>query len=157
MTNLLSHFYLRKPKASAPGKTIPPPTLNLVLVFIGTLCSFVYFFCTIASRLNHNKDGRKLAPGPRALPIIGNFHMLGKLPHQRLHHLAKRYGPILSLRLGSVPTIVVSSPQAAELFLKTHDLVFTSRPKTQASEYLSYGAKGMGLAPYGSYWRMVRK
>ncbi|KAL4280536.1 hypothetical protein GQ457_03G012820 [Hibiscus cannabinus] len=136
---------------------MPPTTLNLVLVLIGTLCSFVYIFRTIISRPNRNKDGRKLPPGPRALPIIGNLHMLGKLPHQSLHHLAKRYGPIMSLRLGSITTIVVSSPQAAELFLKTHDLVFASRPKTQASEHLSYGAKGMAFTPYGSYWRTVRK
>ncbi|KAL4362489.1 hypothetical protein GQ457_04G012450 [Hibiscus cannabinus] len=63
----------------------------------------------------------------------------------------------MSLRLGSIPTIVVSSPQAAELFLRTHDLVFASRPKIQASQYLSYGAKGMAFTPYGSYWRTVRK
>ncbi|KAK8627870.1 hypothetical protein V6N13_135468 [Hibiscus sabdariffa] len=133
---------------------MPPTTLNLVLVLIGALCSFVYIFRTVVSGPNRNKDGRKLPPGPRALPIIGNLH---KLPHQSLHHLAKRYGPIMSLRLGSIPTIVVSSPQAAELFLKIHDLVFASRPKTQASEHLSYGAKGMAFTPYGSYWRTVRK
>ncbi|XVE64069.1 hypothetical protein DITRI_Ditri07aG0071600 [Diplodiscus trichospermus] len=83
--------------------------------------------------------------------------MLGKLPHQNLHHLAKRYGPIMSIRLGYVPTIVVTSAQAAELFLKTHDIVFASRPKVQASKYLSYGAKGLAFTEYGSYWRTVRK
>ncbi|GMI75475.1 cytochrome P450, family 71, subfamily B, polypeptide 35 [Hibiscus trionum] len=133
------------------------PTLALVLVLIGALCSILYIFRTTVSWPNHTKYGRKLPPGPRALPIIGNLLMLGKLPHQNLHHLAKRYGPIMSLRLGSVPTIVVSSPQAAELFLKTHDIVFASRPKMQASEYLSYGAKAMAFTPYGSYWRTVRK
>ncbi|XP_039032524.1 cytochrome P450 CYP736A12-like [Hibiscus syriacus] len=117
----------------------------------------LYIFRTTVFRQNHDKNGRKLPPGPRALPIIGNLHMLGKLPHQSLHHLAKRYGPIMSLKLGSIPTIVVSSPAAAELFLKIHDLVFSSRPKMQASEYLSYGSKGMNFTQYGSYWRTVRK
>ncbi|KAF9594788.1 hypothetical protein IFM89_034771 [Coptis chinensis] len=37
--------------------------------------------------------------------------------------MAKKYGPIMSIRLGLIPTIVVSSPEFAELFLKTHDLV----------------------------------
>ncbi|XP_022737474.1 cytochrome P450 CYP736A12-like [Durio zibethinus] len=132
-------------------------TLALLLVLLGTLCAFFYIFRITSSPSNHNKNSRKLPPGPRALPIIGNLHILGKLPHQNLHHLAKRYGPIMSLRLGYVPTIVVSSPQAAELFLKTHDIVFASRPKVEASEYLAYGAKGLGLTEYGSYWRTVRK
>lgn len=62
----------------------------------------------------------------------------------------------MSLRLGNVPTIVVSSPEAAELFLKTHDTVFASRPKIQASDYF-YGPKGMAFSSYGPYWRSVRK
>lgn len=63
----------------------------------------------------------------------------------------------MSMRLGSVPAIVVSSPQAAELFLKTHDLLFASRPMLQASLYMSYGNKGVAFSEYGPYWRSVRK
>ncbi|KAI9088051.1 hypothetical protein K1719_030028 [Acacia pycnantha] len=48
-------------------------------------------------------------------------------------------------------------PEAAEPFLKTHDVVFASRPKTQASEILSYGSKGMAFSEYGPYWRNMRK
>ncbi|KAK1372097.1 hypothetical protein POM88_038189 [Heracleum sosnowskyi] len=59
----------------------------------------------------------------------------------------------MSLRLGSVPTLVVSSPAAAELVLKTHDKVFASRPERQIGEYLGYGSKGMAVAKYGTYWR----
>ncbi|KAK7851999.1 cytochrome p450 cyp736a12, partial [Quercus suber] len=63
----------------------------------------------------------------------------------------------MHLRLGMVPTIVVSSPQAAKLFLKTHDLVFASRPPNEASKHISYGQKNLAFAPYGSYWRNIRK
>ncbi|GMJ10083.1 TRANSPARENT TESTA 7, CYTOCHROME P450 75B1 [Hibiscus trionum] len=128
-------------------------TLALLLVLLGTLCSFIYFFRTP----NHHKDRRKLPPGPAPFPIIGNLYMLGKLPHQSLHHLAKTHGPIMSIKLGYVPTIVVSSPEAAELFLRVHDVVFASRPKVQSAEYLTCGAKGLGFTEYGSYWRTVRK
>ncbi|GMJ05329.1 TRANSPARENT TESTA 7, CYTOCHROME P450 75B1 [Hibiscus trionum] len=128
-------------------------TIALFLVLLGTLCSFIYFFRTLIP----HKNGRKLPPGPAPLPIIGNLHMLGKLPHQSLHHLAKKYGPIMSIKLGYVPTIVVSSPEAAELFLKVHDLVFAGRPRVQSSDYLTCGAKGLAFTQYGSYWRTVRK
>ncbi|RXH96532.1 hypothetical protein DVH24_009036 [Malus domestica] len=63
----------------------------------------------------------------------------------------------MSMRLGFIPTIVVSSPQAAELFLKTHDTIFASRPKLQAFEYMSYGTKAMAFTEYGPYWRYIRK
>ncbi|KAE8692752.1 CYP736A12 protein [Hibiscus syriacus] len=128
-------------------------TLALLLILFGTLCSFFYLF---RSR-NRHKNGRKTPPGPFPLPIIGNLHMIGKLPHQTLHHLAERYGPIMSVLLGHVPTIVVSSPEAAELFLKTHDAIFAGRPKLQTSEYLTYGPKGVIFSEYGPYWRTVRK
>ncbi|WVZ14317.1 hypothetical protein V8G54_011883, partial [Vigna mungo] len=121
---------------------------------------FVVFILVLSFALfhpNHLKDDRKHPPGPKPLPIIGNLHMLGKLPHRTLQALAKKHGPIMSIKLGQIPAIVVSSPETAELFLKTHDIVFASRPKTQASEYLSYGSKGMVFSEYGSYYRHVRK
>ncbi|KAK9114852.1 hypothetical protein Syun_021649 [Stephania yunnanensis] len=63
----------------------------------------------------------------------------------------------MHIRLGLVPTIVVSSVEAAQLFLKTHDAVFCSRPKIPASELISYGNKGVAFAEYGPYWRHMRK
>lgn len=83
--------------------------------------------------------------------------MLGAMPHRDLHELAKEHGPIMFLRLGMVPAIVVSSPQAAELFLKTNDLVFASRPPMEAAKHISYGQKGLGSSPYGAHWRETRK
>ncbi|KAJ1403586.1 Cytochrome P450 [Sesbania bispinosa] len=127
---------------------IPAAVLLLIFIFILSAALF--------HPKQHQNDG-KHPPGPKALPIIGNLHMLGKLPHRTLQALATKYGPIMSLKLGQVPTIVVSSPETAELFLKTHDTDFASRPKIQASEYMFYGGKGLGLAQYGSYWRDMRK
>ncbi|CAN6577950.1 unnamed protein product [Malus baccata var. baccata] len=114
----------------------------LILVFL----TFLWYLLRILINA-FLRQSRKLPPGPRALPIIGNLHMLGDLPHRSLQNLAKKYGPIMSMRLGFIPTIVVSSPQAAELFLKTHDTIFASRPKLQA----------MAFSEYGPYWRHIRK
>ncbi|XP_023543272.1 cytochrome P450 CYP736A12-like [Cucurbita pepo subsp. pepo] len=104
-----------------------------------------------------HRGPNQLPPGPRGLPILGSLHLLGKLPHRDLRALSQKYGSIMYMRLGLVPTIVVTSPQAAELFLKTYDSVFASRPFLLASKYISYGQKNLGFAPYGSYWRNMRK
>ncbi|KAF2284121.1 hypothetical protein GH714_019226 [Hevea brasiliensis] len=89
---------------------------------------------------------KRLPPGPRGFPIFGSLHFLGKFPHRALHQLAKNYGPIMHLRLGLVPTIVVSSPEAAQLFLKTHDLIFASRPPHEAAKHISHEQKSMAIA-----------
>nr|GMC63105.1 cytochrome P450 CYP736A12-like [Ipomoea batatas] len=100
---------------------------------------------------------KKLPPGPKGLPVLGHFHLLGKNPHRDLQNLAKQHGPIMYLRLGFVDSIVVSSPKAAQLFLKTHDLVFASRPPREASKYILYEQKNLSFSQYGPYWRNVRK
>ncbi|MBA0669644.1 hypothetical protein Goklo_029774 [Gossypium klotzschianum] len=83
--------------------------------------------------------------------------MLSMLPHQSLYHLAKNHGAIMSIRLGSVPAVVVSSPEVAEIFLKTHDVVFASRPKFQVLQSIYNGKMGIAFTEYGPYWRSLRK
>ncbi|KAJ1412876.1 Cytochrome P450 [Sesbania bispinosa] len=104
-----------------------------------------------------SKNAKRLPPGPKGLPILGSLHKLGANPHRDLHQLAQKHGPIMFLRLGFVPIIVVSSPQAAELFLKTHDLVFASRPPHEAAKYIAWEQRNLTFAAYGSYWRNMRK
>lgn len=61
------------------------------------------------------------------------------------------------LQLDSVPTLVVSSAAMAKEVLRTHDLTFASRPALYATEKLGYNGLSISLAPYGKYWREVRK
>ncbi|XP_054790500.1 cytochrome P450 CYP736A12-like [Prosopis cineraria] len=131
----------------------PPPFPSLLLLSPLFLLSAVF----LSFYLKRTRHCQKKPPGPPSWPVLGNLHLLGTLPHRSLQSLAKHYGPIMSLRLGQVPAVIVSSPEAAELFLKTHDVVFASRPIIQASEFLSYGSKGMAFCEYGPYWRSMRK
>ncbi|RVX21582.1 Cytochrome P450 CYP736A12 [Vitis vinifera] len=120
--------------------------------------SLIALAYVVRALLNISKNKHKrLPPGPRGIPILGNLHMLGELPHQDLLRLAKRYGPIMYMRFALVPTIVVSSPQAAEQFLKTNDLVFAGRPPHEGSRIVSYDRKGISFTDYGPYWRNMRK
>ncbi|KAI3754474.1 hypothetical protein L1987_54258 [Smallanthus sonchifolius] len=61
------------------------------------------------------------------------------------------------LQLGQVPTVVISTPRLAQEILKTNDVVFADRPTTIASQMLFYKAQDIAWAPYGSYWRQMRK
>lgn len=91
----------------------------------------------------------KLPPSPPAYPLIGHLHLLGKLPHQSMANMSKKYGEIYSLRLGSVPAIVVTTPEMAREFLQTQDKVWASRTTAIASAfYFSYNYSGIAFAPY---------
>ncbi|XP_042011627.1 cytochrome P450 71AU50-like [Salvia splendens] len=103
------------------------------------------------------KSKKKSPPGPRGLPILGHFHLLGSSPHRDLLNLARKHGPIMGIRFGFVPTVVITSPSAAALILKSHDHVFASRPKNDAARYIGYDQKNLVTGPYGPYWRNMRK
>ncbi|KAG8498564.1 hypothetical protein CXB51_004860 [Gossypium anomalum] len=115
--------------------------LSLLLIFIKTLTT---------------KKG-KLPPGPPKLPILGNLHQLGPFPHRSTWQLSKKHGPIMLLQLGSTPTLVVSSAEAAKEVLKIHDLECWSRPPLAGPKRLTYNFQDVAFAPYGHYWKEMRK
>eukprot|EP00253_Pinus_taeda_P017717 PITA_17717 len=137
-------------------QSLPPP---LPATWRATAGYGALIFFLLYWILQHKggRNGGRLPPGPHPWPIIGNLHQLKKPVHHALKDLADKYGPIMFLRLGSVPTVVVSSSETAKHFLKTRDSIFASRPATPAGKYLSYNFKGILLSPYGDYWRQVRK
>ncbi|CAM0913930.1 unnamed protein product [Alopecurus aequalis] len=103
------------------------------------------------------RKGVKLPPGPTQLPVLGNLHQLGSLPHRSLREHARRLGPVMLLRLGATRMLVVSSASAAREVLKTHDADCCSRPVCPGPKRLSYGFKDVVFAPYGELWRDRRK
>jgi 4-hydroxyphenylacetaldehyde oxime monooxygenase len=98
-----------------------------------------------------------LPPGPRKLPLLGNLHQVGALPHRSLWVLARQHGPVMLLRLGSVPMVVVSSPEAAREVMRTHDAHCCIRPAMPGPRRLTYGYKDVAFAPYGDHVREMRK
>uniref|UniRef100_A0A0E0D2M9 Cytochrome P450 n=1 Tax=Oryza meridionalis TaxID=40149 RepID=A0A0E0D2M9_9ORYZ len=126
---------------------------SLYLVILGTLALALAF-----KRVLRGKEtGVKLPPGPWNLPIIGSFHHLvgAHLPHRALLRTSRRHGPLMLLRLGARGGRLF--PEAAMEFLWTCDPVFTSRPRGATLNIVSFGGKGIVMAPYGEHWRQVCK
>ncbi|AES70581.1 putative cytochrome P450 [Medicago truncatula] len=133
-------------------QTIPPFTL------------FSIFLLSIIVTLKLKKKIKKIdsisniPPGPWKLPIIGNIHnLIGSPPHRKLRELSNKYGPLMHLQLGEVFFIIVSSAEYAMEIMKTHDVIFSSRPSTLTSEIVFYDSTSIAFSPYGDYWRQLRK
>ncbi|PON74642.1 Cytochrome P450, E-class, group I [Trema orientale] len=126
------------------------PALFLFLLLLFPLLLFVI-------KKAVQKPKKNLPPSPPKLPFIGNLHQLGSLPHQSLCQLSKKYGSVMLLHLGYVPTVVVSSAEAAREVLKVHDLSSCSRPSLDGPRKLTYNYLDLAFSPYGEYWREIRK
>ncbi|KAM7481571.1 hypothetical protein LguiB_006154 [Lonicera macranthoides] len=124
----------------------------LLLSFIILLIASLFIKC-ISTTKNPEKN---LPPSPPKLPGIGNFHQLGNYPHRSLQSLAEKHGPIILLHFGSVPVLVITSPDAAREIMKTHDLIFSNRPKATIPSKLLYNSKDIAFSPYSEYWRQVK-
>uniref|UniRef100_A0A2N9FRW8 Uncharacterized protein n=1 Tax=Fagus sylvatica TaxID=28930 RepID=A0A2N9FRW8_FAGSY len=94
-----------------------------------TFFLLVFMFLKLVKTYKTNKLKPKLPPGPWKLPIIGNV----------LHLLST---PSLPERLGQD----VWTPYPP-----------TTWPHLLAPDIMSYGSTGIAFAPYGDYWRHLRK
>nr|QWT43260.1 geraniol 10-hydroxylase [Bacopa monnieri] len=123
---------------------------TIVLVFL-----FSIFFIHGLNLLNNKR--KKLPPGPTCLPILGNLHLLGDLPHKSLARLAKTYGPVMCLRFGQINTVVISSSSVAKEVLQKQDLAFSSRSIQDVGRAVDHSKYGLLYLPVSSTWRNMRK
>ncbi|EMD37058.1 hypothetical protein CERSUDRAFT_114955 [Gelatoporia subvermispora B] len=101
---------------------------------------------------------RRMPPGPRGLPFIGNKHQVPSIkPWRKFAEWNRQYGPVVSLRLGSTPVIVLGTAQAAWDLLEKRSDIYSSRPRfVVAGEILSDNMRGLML-PNNEAWRRWRR
>lgn len=116
-------------------------TTNLTLGF--------YFALILGSLLLLKKlygsPRKNTPPSPPGLPFIGHLHILasgGNPSHQTLATLAAKYGPLMLMRFGMKPTLVISSAKLAEECFRQHDPIFSGRPKMAIVTYVTYNGQG---------------
>ncbi|KAE8077533.1 hypothetical protein FH972_016090 [Carpinus fangiana] len=104
---------------------------------------------------------QQLPPGPFTVPILGNFLWLRKSSSERermLRNLHTRYGPILTLRLGLHPTIIVANRDLAHKALIQNGAVFADRPPPlPIVKIISSNQHNISSAFYGPTWRILRR
>ena len=140
---------------------------KILVVFTATMtdtqcyfmCFLLLFLSTLLLKPLFKKPSKtlRLPPSPPALPVIGHLHLLGPSLFKSLHNLSTKYGPLLYLRLGASWCLIVSTASMAVEIYKTNDIAFANWPSFAFSDSLPYGNYGFITAPYGDYWRFIKK
>ncbi|KAF5178118.1 Cytochrome p450 [Thalictrum thalictroides] len=128
--------------------------MEYTTILLWILFLWVFFQVFISAR---KIFAGKLPPGPFPLPIIGSLFKLGDKPHKSLAQLAKVHGSLMTIKLGSVTTIVVSSASMAKEVLQTNDLQFSGRTVPDAARILNYHEASLVWSHYSLHWRNLRK
>ncbi|KAF8412865.1 hypothetical protein HHK36_000837 [Tetracentron sinense] len=130
-----------------------------ILIFSLSICVLLKSLFKLLQYMNP-KDTRKLPPGPPTLPIIGNLLWLRKSFSDLepiLRHLCQKYGPVVTLYIGSNPTIFITSHELAHQALIQKGAIFASRPPVLEATGIITSKHDINSTPYSSLWRFLRR
>ncbi|XP_024525444.1 flavonoid 3'-monooxygenase-like [Selaginella moellendorffii] len=87
---------------------------------------------------------QRLPPGPFSFPVFGALFSLEEPLHHHFAKISKKYGPIVYLKIGMAPFVVVNDNEMAAEVLKAHDLEFPNW-------------NNLIMAPIGDKWKAMRR
>ncbi|KAM0845616.1 hypothetical protein ACQ4PT_056252 [Festuca glaucescens] len=126
--------------------------------FLVCTCSFLFILLSFYVFQLLTDIRRRLPPGPRPLPVIGNLlDVAGNLPHRSLAHLAERYGPLMTVRLGTAVVVVVSNAATAREVLQMHNATLAGRNPPDAWHGMGHAANSLFVLPPRHKWRTRRR
>ncbi|KAJ9567513.1 hypothetical protein OSB04_003479 [Centaurea solstitialis] len=133
-------------------------SLHLFLYFLVFVSVFAFLLAPGGLAWALSKPRPKTAiPGPSGFPFLGLvFAFASSLTHRTLAKLSTTFNakPLMAFSVGMTRFVISSHPETAKEILNSS--AFADRPvKESAYELLFHRA--MGFAPYGEYWRNLRR
>nr|GMC58443.1 cytochrome P450 CYP73A100-like [Ipomoea batatas] len=128
------------------------------LLNLKSLSLLLPLFLLIVHLIRSSKPPSNLPPGPRTVPVFGNWLQVGNdLNHRMLADMSSTYGPLFFLKLGSKDLVVVSNPELATQVLHAQGVEFGSRPRNVVFDIFTGNGQDMVFTIYGEHWRKMRR
>ncbi|XAR55187.1 Flavonoid 3'-monooxygenase [Bertholletia excelsa] len=104
----------------------------------------------------HRTTKAKPIPGPRGMPVLGSINLMANLAHHQLAAAAEslKAKRLMAFSLGQTRVIITSNSDVAKEILTSS--AFADRPVKESAYRLMFN-KAIGFAPYGIYWRTLRR
>ncbi|WOL14765.1 trans-cinnamate 4-monooxygenase [Canna indica] len=143
----------------SPPLLLPFPAVVMDLVVLEKALLGLFAAVTLAIVVSKLCGKRfKLPPGPKPVPIFGNWLQVGDdLNHRMLTDLAKRFGDIFHLLMGVRNLVVVSTPELAREVLHAQGVEFGSRTRNVVLDIFTDKGQDMVFTVYGDHWRKMRR
>ncbi|XP_021730836.1 cytochrome P450 78A5-like [Chenopodium quinoa] len=112
-----------------------------------------------AVKNNRSGNGKSASaiPGPTGLPLVGLGHVFAsEKTHRILSNIATslKATPLMAFSVGLTRFVIASEPETAKEILNSSE--FADRPIKESAYELLFN-RSMGFAPFGDYWRNLRR
>ncbi|KAM3234951.1 cytochrome 89A9-like [Capsicum annuum] len=131
------------------------------IILITTCISFTLIFLFNFFVFSNSKTKKKLPPGPFTFPFIGNLPLLINKSildiELIIQKLISKYGPIITLKIGTTTSIFISSHSLAYHALIQQGAFCSDRPLALPTNHiLSSDDRSINTASCGPSWRVLR-
>nr|XP_054930065.1 cytochrome P450 2J6-like isoform X3 [Dermacentor andersoni] len=122
------------------------------LPYVAALTSLVATLLMTLFWFRHKTRDRNLPPGPRSWLFMGSFNLAtGRIPFDKAMKWAKKYGPIVGLRQGSVHVVMISDYEQIKKLFSMPQLQY--RPTTWGQSSKEKGLTALN----GEAWKQNRE